>query len=67
MLSLTSVKKILTLSIALLLSSGLNSNESPTMPSSNKLENTSKPIGYTTPGQTNSDHYILKKYSESRP
>ena len=61
MLSLTSVKKILTLSIALLLSSGLNSNESPTMPSSNKLENTSKPIGYTTPGQTNSDHLYLEE------
>ena len=61
MLSLTSVKKILTLSIALLLSSGLNSNEPPTMPSSNKLENTSKTISYTTPGQTDSDHLYLEE------
>ena len=61
MLSLTSVKKILTLSIAMLLSSGLNSNEPPTMPSSNKLENTSKTISYTTPGQTDSDHLYLEE------
>ena len=61
MLSLTSVKKTLIWCIALLLSTSLNSNESPNMSAPNKLEDTSKPISYTTSGQTDSDHLYLEE------
>lgn len=61
MLTLTSVKKTLILCIALLLSTGLNSNESTTMSVSNKPENTSKLNSYPTPGHTDSDHLYLEE------
>ena len=61
MLTLTSVKKTLILCIALLLSTGLNSNESTTMSVSNKPENTSKLNNYPTSGHTDSDHLYLEE------
>jgi hypothetical protein len=61
MLSLTSVKKILIFCITVLLSSGINSNQSPAMSSSNKLKNISTTISYTTPGQTDNDHLYLEE------
>lgn len=61
MLTLTSVKKTLILCIALLLSSGLNSNESTTMAVSNKLEDTSKLNIYQTSGHADTDHLYLEE------